>query len=205
MKNHDTDSKIPSFQVRYRMAETPHVVYPPIQAREKVQKLKKSNYYGILLYLLSEFRILLPDEKVVWIINYGKRLSDAELLKAAKFHRLLITNEQVLKRTEKQVLRVFRSIPFNRIVLAPEPRRIGTGYHDKGALRPRHRPRLEGERAFWSQDLSWILPPTIETEGKWLTANEVQSLIGNIPLELVLHQVQRNRSYSSSTDPSLLV
>lgn len=175
-----------------RMADTPRVENPPVQVLV-LKPLRKSIYYGILLYLLQTRRKSLPPEKVFWIIHYSKRLSETELLKAAKFSEQLLTDEKTLRRTRKEIERIYPRIPFARIVPVPELRRIGTGYHDKGALRPRHHPRLEGERVFWSQDLKWMLPPTVETEGKWLTANEVQSLVGEDFLSLMLHQTLVNK------------
>jgi hypothetical protein len=142
--------------------------------------LKKSTFYGILLFILTEFREELTDEQVAGIIYYSRKLSIAELLKAGKFSSQLLHEPVILRRTLPEIERIRRKqVPFLRTPHILEPRRIGIGYRDKGALRPRHRPRLVGERTFWDEDISWLLPLDFEPEGKWITADEVQSLIGN--------------------------
>jgi hypothetical protein len=153
---------------------------PPDSGRRK-GNLKKSVYYGFLLFILQEFRVLLHPDQVRWIIYYGRKLSDAELLKAGKLSQQLAQSELVQRRSAREIVRIFYSIPLLRRTPIPIPRRIGTGYHDKGALRPRHKPRLPGEETFWSQDI-WSFLLT-EEEGKWITSDEVFSLIGNNLLE----------------------
>jgi hypothetical protein len=142
---------------------------------------------------LEEFRILLHPDQVRWIIYFSRRLSDAELQKAGKFLTKLKSEEVVLRRTSKEIGRIFKAIPLMRKTVSPEPRRIGTGYHDKGALRPRHRPRLAGEETWWNQDLEWLLPQKVD-EGKWITADEVYGQISTDFLEIIGNNIQRNLS-----------
>jgi len=158
---------------------TPHD-RPSYSGSRRKGILKKSTFYGILLYILVEYREELTDQQVAGIIYYSRKLSIAELLKAGNFSSQLLKQPAILNRTRQEIERVRRTqVPFLRTPQIPEPRRIGIGYRDKGALRPRHRPRLVGERTFWDEDLSWLLPLDFEPEGKWITADEVQSLIGN--------------------------
>lgn len=166
----------------------------PRRPQERV-RLKKSIYYGILLYILDEFRILLHPDQVRWIIYYSRRLSDAELQKAGRFFTKLKSEEVVLRRTSNDIGRIFKAIPLMRKTVSPEPRRIGTGYHDKGALRPRHRPRLPGDETWWNQDLEWLLPQKVE-EGKWITAEEVESQISTDFLEIIRNNILLNTQVS---------
>jgi len=155
-------------------------------------RLRKSVYYGFLLFILQEFRVLLHDDQVRWIIYYSRKLSEAELLKAGKLAHQLVENELVQRRSAREIVRIFHSIPLLRKPLTPEPRRIGTGYHDKGALRPRHKPRLPGVETFWTQDIQHFL--SSEMEGKWITAEEVESQIGNDLLEMIRKNLIENRT-----------
>jgi hypothetical protein len=141
---------------------------------------------------LQEFRVLLHEDQVRWIVYFGRKLSDAELLKAGKLAKQLTQSELAQRRSASEILRIFHSIPLLRKTPIPIPRRIGTGYHDKGALRPRHKPRLPGNVTFWSQDIPYFLPT--EEEGKWITSDEVFRLIGNDLLELIRNSHLQNRT-----------
>jgi len=165
---------------------------PPNSGIRKEAKLRKSVYYGFLLFILQDFRGLLHEDKVRWIIYYGRKLSDAELLKAGKLAHQLHSDELTQKRSAREIVRIFHSIPLLRQASIPIPRRIGTGYHDKGALRPRHKPRLPGIDTFWTQDLANFLPT--EEEGKWITSDEVFSLIGKDLLEMIRNNLLQNRT-----------
>jgi len=159
--------------------------------------LKKSTYYGILLYILSESREDLTSEQVAWIVYYSRKLNQEQLLRAGTFSSKLRTDEETLRRTQIEIKRIRSRIPSLRNFRPKEPRRIGTGYHDKGSLRPRHRPRPEGERVFWSQDFRWMTPLTEEEiEGKWITALEVRSLVGDFLFDLIVESILRNRLQS---------
>jgi hypothetical protein len=164
---------------------------PPNSGRRK--RLRKSVYYGYLLFILEDFRVLLHEDQVRWIIYYARRLSEAELLKAGKLATELKTSEIAQQRSASEIVRIFHTIPRLRKTFIPIPRRIGTGYHDKGALRPRHKPRLPGAETFWSQDIDLFLPT--EEEGKWITSDEVLSLIGIDLQEMIRNNLLTNRTY----------
>lgn len=159
-----------------RMADTPASVDPPVQRHRRKGKLKKSTYFGILLYLLSEYREDLGPEQVAWIVRFQSKLRDEELLRAAQFSSKLRTEPRTLQRTQSEIERVRRNVPRLELPRLRESRRIGIGYRDKGALRPLHLRRTEGETAFWLEDLKWFLPIN-EVEGKWVSAEEVQRLM----------------------------
>lgn len=173
-----------------RMADTPRSADPPFRnSSRRKGKLKKSTYYGILLYIMSEFAEDISPEQRAWIVYYSRKLSIAELLKASNFSSKLRTEQNTLQRTLNEIQRIRRRIPRLEPLNLPEGRRIGIGYRDKGALRPLHEKRVIGERCFWDEDLRAILPFSYEIEGKWITANEVNSLVGENHLELALRQL----------------
>lgn len=169
-----------------RMADTPRSIDPPVRSgSRRKQKLKKSTYYGILLYIMSEFSRDISPEQRAWIVYYSRKLSIAELLKASTFQSKLATEETTLKRTQHEINRIRTRIPRLENLSLPEPNRIGIGYRDKGALRPLTKKREIGEDSFWSDDVRSVFPQLPESEGKWITANEVNSLTGDTIFELL--------------------
>jgi len=169
-----------------RMADTPRSIDPPVRSGSRRKtKLKKSTYYGILLYIMSEFSKDLSSEQRAWIVYYSRKLSIAELLKATNFQAKLSSEEKTLERTMHEIKRIRSRIPRLENLSLPEPNRIGIGYRDKGALRPLTKKREIGEDSFWSDDVKSVFPSLQESEGKWITANEVNSLAGDTIFELL--------------------
>lgn len=168
------------------MADTPRPVDPPVQLSSgRKQKLKKSTYYGILLYIMSEYSQDISPEQRAWIVYYSRKLSIAELLRAATFQSKLATEEITLRRTQNEINRIRSRIPRLENLSLPEPNRIGIGYRDKGALRPLTKKREIGEDSFWNEDVRTVFPSLPESEGKWITAEEVNSLTGDTIFELL--------------------
>lgn len=180
------------YSVQGRMADTPRSVGAPNPGfRQSSLGMRKSTVYGVLLFLLQHPDFELSEGQRLWIVYYARKLSEAELLKAGNTSLSLLSNELHRQRMKHEINRLHHSVPSLNPLNLPEKRRIGIGYRDKGALRPLHRPRPEGERTFWDEDILYLLPLSYEVTGKWLTADEVSSLIGVDLLNLVLQQIQK--------------
>lgn len=169
-----------------RMADTPHRATQPRRMSRKEGKLKPSIYYGILTYLLRTEFDSLTREQQFWIISYSRKLSDEEVFRAGKFTEKLITDGSIRLFHHKDIWNTRCSIPWIEPYRPPEILRIGKGYSDKGALRPLHqRGRQLSEIKFWDEDLSALTPPNYESKGEWITAEEVESLMGRTIFDLV--------------------
>lgn len=177
-----------------RMADTPHTIGAPLQGFRSLSGMKQSSRYGILLFLLQSPEHELSEGQRLWIVYRSRKFSLAELLKAGKLSESLLTNEVQRKRMQKEISETHHRVPSLNPKQLPEKRRIGIGYRDKGALRPLHHRRIIGERTFWDQDLLYLLPLDYEVKGKWLTADEVDSLVGVDLLNLVLLKIQEQYS-----------
>lgn len=193
MESSNQSDRPPVLAFSVRMADTPRPVDPPVRVHKRSGKLKKSTYYGILLYLVTEFAESLSPEQRAWIVHYSRKLSIAELLKAENFSSKLRTEEQTLKRTQNEIERIRTRIPRLENLTTPEPNRIGIGYRDKGALRPLHERREFGEISYWDEDVRIFLPYDQEIVGKWITASEVSCLVGEDLLELIARQLQEHK------------
>jgi hypothetical protein len=96
-------------------------------------------------------------------------------------------------RLEKEINRIHLSVPGQVPPRLTEKRRIGTGYHDKGSLRPLHQRRDFGEDSLYLEDVLPFIPfDQIEEEGRWITAEEVVRLAGRQSIELVAIQLGVN-------------
>jgi len=152
--------------------------------------LKKSTYYGILLYILDKHRKDLGEEQVLWVIYFSRKLEETQLSRSIKIYRDLIHSRDFFLRMSFDVERIRKKVPRLESRRPPEKRRIGTGYHDKGSLRPLHERRNLGEYGVWDEDISYLLPLDYQVRGTWLTAEEVVKLTGVDHLQLVLHQLK---------------
>jgi hypothetical protein len=192
------DPPVNSEQVR--MADTPHPVSAPFQGFRSLKGMKQSTRYGILLFLLqSSESYELSEGQRLWIIYRARKLSEAELLKAGEFSEKLISDEVLRQRTKHQINETHIRVPSLNPKQLPEKRRIGIGYRDKGALRPLHHQRRLGERTVWSEDIQYLLPLDSDLTGRWITADEVESLIGVDRLLMSIAQIQSQFSESLST------
>jgi len=183
---------------------TPRVVHPSIHSNRRFQRLKKSTYYGILLYLQEHCRQDLSDNQVAWIIYFSRNLDESQILRSIKISRDLANSEDFYRRMFSDLERIRKSVPRLEPKKLPEVRRIGTGYHDKGSLRPLHRRRNLGESVVWDEDISYLLPTHYEIRGTWITAEEVLDLIGVDLLKLMMNQLgnQKLLSFLSSFSES---
>ena len=140
--------KEPSFPVKNRKVESAEVPVSVTPADKSQFRLKKSRYFGVLLYRnLTE---KLTDQQKGFIAYYQGKLQLEELLSAWKFTRILLSDPRARSRVRIHEIRVpalYERAP------AREKRRIGVGYRDKGTLRPLHKPGPIGER-WWSE---WML------------------------------------------------
>jgi len=152
--------------------------------------LKKSTYYGILLYILDKHRKDLGEEQVLWVIYFSRKLEETQLSRSIKIYRDLIHSRDFFLRMSFDVERIRKKVPRLESRRPPEQHRIGTGYHDKGSLRPLHERRNLGEYGVWDEDISYLLPLDYQVRGTWLTAEEVVKLTGVDHLQLVLHQLK---------------
>lgn len=177
---------------------TPRVVHPSIHSSRGFQRLKKSTYYGILLYILENHRQDLSENQILWIIYFSRKLDESQLLRSVKISTDLIQNEEFCRRMSKDVERIRNNVPRLEPKKLPEVRRIGTGYHDKGSLRPLHERRNFGESVIWDEDISYLLPLNYDVKGTWITAVEVCDLIGIDLLRLVMNQLGIQKFQSSA-------
>lgn len=186
---------------RSRMADTPHGVHHQPRRKGNRKKLKSSVYFGTLLFLLRSSPDVFTREQQLWIVNYARKLSDLEILRAGRHAQKLLTKEDVRNYHLEDIVSVRRSIPWIEPYRAPESVRIGKGYTDKGALRPLHKKgRQLTDIQFWDEDIKYLLPFGYNTQGEWITADEVKSLVGIDLFHLVLNQIRSN----SNTDQVLL-
>jgi len=194
---------VPTF--KGEMADTPHGADHPLEPfRKREGYLKKSIYFGILLFVLRRETDSFTAEQQLWIVNYSRKLSDEELLRAGKLTERLLNDEQSLIFHHKDIQRVRRTIPWIEPFNSPEAVRIGKGYTDKGALRPSHeRGRQLSELKFWDEDIPFMLPTNYSQKGKWITADEVESLLGTPIFGLVMMSLNQMMHPSSGILSSL--
>jgi hypothetical protein len=195
------ESPPPEVLLSRQDGRTPRVVHPPKHSFRGYQRLKKSTYYGILLFILDQDRGRLSENQIVWIIYYSRKLDESQLSRAVEIYKQLKFKDSFLSRMKHDVERIRSNVPRLEPKILPEKRRIGTGYHDKGSLRPLHEKRTIGERAIWDEDIVYLLPLDYQVRGTWLTAEEVCELVGVDHLQLVLHQL-KTESLQESVVPS---
>jgi len=189
-----------------RMADTPHSVGAPFHGFQSLRGMKQSSRYGILLYLLFSPDHELSNDQILWIVYRQRKLSEAELLKAGKLALSLIENEVHRQRLKKEIRETHIRVPRITPSQIPEKRRIGIGYRDKGALRPLHQKfRDNSVSSYWDEDIMHLLPLDYETVGRWITADEVYSLVGVDLLSLSLASIQQNLISSSAVQPNLKI
>jgi len=170
-----------------RMADTPHGAHHPTRKTGRRKELKRSIYYGTLLYILRTEVDRLTPEQQSWIARYSLKLEEQELERAGRHAELLLRDSKVQYFHVRDILRVRSSIPWIEPFNPPESVRIGKGYTDKGALRPLHeRGRQLSEIKFWDADIPFMLPTFYTVKGEWITADEVKSLLGETVFGLVM-------------------
>jgi len=184
--------------IQDRMADTPRSVGAPMERYSKIQGMRESTKYGILLFLLQSGHEL-SDGQRLWIVYRSRKFSEAELLRSAELSLRLLQDDILRTRMRWEIRKIHHSVPSLNPKNLPEKRRIGIGYRDKGALRPLHRNRVLGERAFWDEDIQYLLPLTHEVTGRWITADEVVSLVGIDRLNLALTTIQSMYSNQLAT------
>lgn len=154
--------------------------------------MRESTRYGILLYFMrNSTEWPLSDGQILWIVYRARKLSLAELLRAGQFSGELNDNKETFRRTLKQIKETYFRVPSLNPKLIPEKRTIGIGYRDKGSLRPLHQQRRIGEEVFWDEDIAYLLPLNHKIEGRWITAEEVESLIG---VDLLILAVMQSKN-----------
>lgn len=174
-----------------RMAETPRSVGAPKDGFTDLPGMRKSTRYGILLYFLNNSTEWpLSPGQVLWIVYRARKFQETELLRAGQFCEQLSEDEKVRTRMFEQIRHTYFRVPSLGPKWIPEKRTIGIGYRDKGSLRPLHEQRNIGEEVFWDEDISYLLPLNQLIEGRWITAEEIKSLIGEDLLILALGAVQ---------------
>lgn len=178
---------------RNRMADNPHPVPHPAQSQGRRRKFRPSIYFGILQYILWTEYERLTLEQQQWITHYASRLDESQLIRAGKFATSLLEDSDRQVFHSRDILQVRRSIPWIELPPPTEISRIGKGYRDKGSLRPLHRRGVPpGDIPMWDEDVYYLLPFDHEPEGRWITAEEVESLTG-IPFGLLASQVNQGR------------
>lgn len=169
---------------------------------EKTKDMRESTAYGILLFFLNNtFDWPLSTGQRLWIVYRARKLSLPELLRAGQYSDLLISDEAVKQRMFRRIREIYFAVPSLDPKQIPEKRTIGIGYRDKGSLRPLHQTRTIGEEVFWDEDIAFLLPFGHEIEGKWITAEEVESLVGRDLLILAIQQIQRQTFRSDQLYP----
>jgi len=175
------------------MAETPRSVGAPKEGFTALNGVRESTKYGILLYFLSNSEEWpLSRGQVLWIVYRSRKLHESELLRAGQFSETLSTNSVVKQRMFKQITELYYRVPSLDPKRIPEKRTIGIGYRDKGSLRPLHEQRNIGEETYWDEDLLSVLPLDYKMEGRLITAEEVERLVGVDLLYLALNAIQNN-------------
>lgn len=153
--------------------------------------MRESTKYGILLYLLQSSAFPLSSGQVLWIVYRSRKFSEAELLRAGLFAETLAQDEKVRSRHRRDIEKLYTRVPSLNPKRLPEKRTIGIGYRDKGVLRPLHQQRERGVESFWDEDIRYLLPLSYDVCGKWITSEEVKSLIGENLLYLAIQQAQK--------------
>lgn len=200
ISNRDSPPEQPSHR---KDGRNPPPDSPPEEGfQDLVNGLRESTKYGVYLFFLNNsFDWPLAQGQVLWIVHCARKLSDAELLRAAKFSLELTNSEQARRRLDSKIRHLYYRVRSLDPKTVPEKRTIGIGYRDKGSLRPLHeKGRSEGELSFWDEEIKYILPLVHKIEGKWITADEVISLTGVEPLILALLQVQAQTSVIYAPD-----
>lgn len=175
-----------------RMAEILRPITPPKEGFTAIKWMKESTKYGILLFFLQNQNIYpLSEGQILWIVYRARKLSEAELLRSAKFSLVLTNSEQARLRSRSNISKLYYCVPSLDPKRLPEKRTIGIGYRDKGSLRPLHENHGSEGIEFWDEDISYLLPLSYTIEGKWISAEEVISLVGVEPLILATLQVQK--------------
>jgi len=190
MDTSPTENVPPGRPLSRQDGRTPRVVNPPLHSSQENVRLKKSTYYGILLYILDKHRQGLSENQILWIIYYSRKLEETQFSKSIKIYNSLIQSPDFFLRMSYHVERIRKNVPRLEPKILPEQRRIGTGYHDKGSLRPLHERRNFGEYVVWDEDITYLLPFDYQVRGTWLTAEEVVELTGVDQLQLVLRQLE---------------
>jgi hypothetical protein len=161
------------------------------QGFRELKGMRKSTRYGILLYLLHSKEWSLSDSQQLWIIYYSRKFSETELLRAAMIQEKLELDSLFFQRMKHDIQETHVRVPRLSPLQLKEKRRIGIGYRDKGALRPLHQKREIGGLTVWDEDIQFLLPLDYEVQGRWISAEEVSSLIGVNLLNEVLYQIEK--------------
>jgi len=163
----------------------------PKEGFTRINGLRESTKYGYLLYFLKEQGTWpLSYGQILWIVYRSRRLDLSELLRAGTVAEELSKNEETRNRAHRKLRELYFCVPSLDPKNIPEKRTIGIGYRDKGSLRPLHQQRTIGEEVFWDEDIAYLLPLDHEIVGRWITAEEVSSLVGIEQLVLATLQVQ---------------
>lgn len=198
------DPKIPSTE--RRMAETP---VPNTLNRKRhvpghtANHLRKSKYAGLLFYLLLSNEIWiqesLSNDHRLWIKDFLGNIPEDIILKSYSFALKIYRNKRIRNSLTEEIVKELRSYRSPKVNRSPEPRRIGVGYRDKGALRPLHLRRNVGEDCFWWDDIRHLLPGSSNPTGKdFITTEEVLSQgINPDHLLLVLQQLSVMASFET--------
>jgi hypothetical protein len=138
----------------------------------------------MLLILQSQQKLSEDQER--YVIKLQGKVKEEELFAALKLFTNLRKSTRALARAKEDLENTFQRCP--RIPAKsrlPEPRRIGVGYRDKGALRDPTKPGTIYPRMVWSDDIAPALlsPPE---EPRWISADELSELRHNPIQELAL-------------------
>jgi len=158
--------------LREKSAELPRPVTPAESSRNRrTGRLRTSTYLGYLLFL-TEIKQLSEDQmRYVRKLQASVRFSELE--KAINLTRKLIESPRSVARARVELERLRRNCPrIDAKSILPEIRRIGVGYRDKGSLRLPHEDHEVPSRAWWSQDIEFLLlhPPE---EPQWIASEQL--------------------------------
>jgi hypothetical protein len=156
----------PSTDVK-RPAETPH----SITRTSKEKRLNRHTFLGLLLFQMRNN--LLSEEQERFVIRLQSKANLQELAAAIELLTKLSKSPRSKARSQGDLALALKKcgrIPAKS--KTAEARRIGVGYRDKGALRPRHKVKDLGSRSWWSEDLAPALLVQPE-EPRWISAEEL--------------------------------
>jgi len=171
----------PNREVRGVMADTPVAITSNRSkiTRGALPRLRKEKYLVLLMFLLCtdnpEYTRMISHVRRLWIQDLlAKQSVDSLLRILIQAHRMR-DSSRIQGSLKQQIQKELRTPRFLAQKTQREIRRIGVGYRDKGALRPTHKPRDEGDW-FYRKDVEVILGNTDHhptTEGDWIAAEEV--------------------------------
>lgn len=192
MESPNRKLKVPDLPSKVRMADTPRPVKSTnFNVERKFKETPKAIRLGFCLYLVQDPSRELSDFQRSWIAHFATKLDESQLFRAFAYLTMLQSNNNFLYRALPMINYMHSRIPTGGPRI-PERRRIGIGYRDKGALRPLYQKREFGSESFWDEDIRAALPFSYDIQGKYLTAVEVKSLVGENLFELVMLQLERH-------------